>query len=825
MKKLLAAISAILLLLCPRLDSLCCPPDIAFDDQAFLLFQPNLSGMAQLAPLYYYPLYAGAFVSDPEGIDKKKNCKEWSAYTGYAVSEKDIYNVQYNLSPDAFLNAYRHGDWESLADNSFIHWLRMPAHKDALDYFAFAKTAEFMQFGDMNPWNVKGAQSLSADTLMNTGMDKCGKVSSFLNGRYAFQVLRLSYYNGLHETACYEKYLQQSNSIVAVWGEFFYALMMQNDSLLMDVFDKSEEKRGFIYDHVTKKTLATLANGQSHTAATAIVLQALHNPGRALPDLQKLYTIEPENKFLPLLVSREVNKLEDWTRSLPVLGFNPVEKMQAYDNKKYAQTHRDTDNDTTYSYYAQKNLTSDQEYLRTVRSFLAEQLPHAGNQQTFLKLAVAHLYNIDGEFAMARTYLSNIQGNTTVQKQAIIESFIAAINTDDLTKPDVKQALYEQLHQLEKLGDQLELGSQSKEYPNGTATWWPFDRAPKHISDQLCLLLSQRYKERGDIVTAGLLFRKASVQVNDYFGGYTDEVLNTGNVKDAASYDKIAYFDKYASPADVDALLQFRHKAHKTDFETMITPQYWGPDDFYRDLKTTILTRKGQFKDALAVADSINDRFWEDNYDYRFYLSKLYIASAGMLVPKEDTTKRYAITSKKSILKDIVALQDSLKNAPEGPAKARYYYLLGNASFNISYHGRNWMMFSYGKSAAETIEQDHDNYNWAWFSFYPNSQTYGATYYQCADAEAYYKKALSYAGDQPELSAKAVMMLSVCDVARKGENYVTSSNGIRHYLPYSDKPYYSPYLKTLKARYGNTNIFAESITQCPDVADYVKKYP
>lgn len=820
-KRLLLLANTSLLLVFPYMNTRSCGPELPPGDLRFALFQPDLSGRNNLAPLYYCMPESGYFASDPQKKDYLRNCREWQKITGKAITLDDIYTIQYNISPDDFLYAYRHTDWKQLKDNSFVRWLRMPAHKRELDYMAFAKQVEFNQFGNSDPWGVD-TLSVNSMALINTAVRNCRSITSaFLKQRYAFQIVKLSFYNRDKDTnansrliSYFDTYLKNRSTIVSDWGLYYYASAHDDTNLylkyMLESFDRCEEKKGPVFGSLTRKDLDahSATRSDKHTTALVNVLKALKQPGRSLTTLQQLYNIEPDCAYLPLLICREVNKLEDWISTPEILGFNsPVRQSLFSASNDYIID--DHTPDTTYAYYATRNLESDRQYLRSFRDFLARMLNKPSANKDMIRLAIAHLYNMDGRYTDAAYHLGKLNPlkDTLYQRQAVVEKLITAFYSRDITDASTKQYIYSQFRILEQLGYELK-GTQA-----GTPADWGSEN--KDMRAALLLMLSQRYKQADDIVTAGLLFQKADIPVNEYTGGYYQYE------KPPVSYPRIAYFDKYASPEDIEKLIHFKHRSPKTPFEKMIAPATWLPDDLYRDVKGTLLIRQQRFKEAALEMEKIADDFWEKNWEYRNYLSSAYIGSPGTLVPGEDQPKRYQQTSKKAILRDIIALQDSLSQANTPSSKAYFYYLLGNAYFNISYYGRTWMMSAYGQSANEKSVSVLDNNKWAHFSFYPNENIYKSDYYQCTHAFDMYEKALRLSGNDKELQAKILLMLSCCDKSRY--TFFTErskyKNGINNYSQ-ETVPYSFPYLKILQEKCADTEVYADSRTECPDVAAF-----
>ncbi|MBO9730756.1 MAG: hypothetical protein J7623_19100 [Chitinophaga sp.] len=796
--KLLIATSALLLLLFTYHPTDSCPPGIYPDEARIMLFRSYLSGLDHLQPFNYTLAFTSAIDTDPLKTDNHRNCQEWQQLTGPQVALKDIYEVQYAMSPDDFL--YTIKQTGSSTDNSFIKWLLQPEHRATLDYLSFAKTIEYTTAAaSADPWETDGPiySNHFLDSLATYGEQRCRSIPlPFLQERYAFQVLKILSYTiySNNEPAppllferiqsCYDQYLLHKKTIVADWGLIYYADAQKDQNsrllLLLQAFDRSDEKKAYVDKYFTTKKLLALKPTVTDPATRRLIdaVAGLKNFGRGLKTIQEISAADPTNKYLPLLICREINKLEDWLLSPRLLGFGGTKQ------------------DFSAGPYQLKNNQKDLLYLRQVRTQLINMLKYPGTDKTLLKLAIVHLFQMDQQYGEAASYLKTIHTRQPrYLKQQAIASTIQLIYTADVTRPDIQEALYKQLSAV------IRSGEESYQYETFFDTSSPYTAI-----SQLYLLLSRQMQNKGDIVKAGLLFQKANVLVNDYYG-FSDSYSNSPT--DTICYNRIAFFDKYAQPADIDKLLALKHRAHKTSFEKMISPGVWSTDDFYLDLKGTIQLRQQQYQAAMATFNRIPDLFWKENYAYTEGLPLRYIGTTRALKGIDKTPyKKYPYVSKKLILQDMIQLMDTLSVTTSAAEKARLSLLLGNAYFNISRPGSAWMMFSYGKSNVEEMYQDEwwQRHRWAWYTFYPNDRTYQRPYFRCVNAIRMYQQVLTYAGNNEELAAQATVMLAVCDAA-------THSSSLH---------YHSPYEQVFFSRYNSTAAFAAAMSSCPDITTWKK---
>ena len=460
----------------------------------------------------------------------------------------------------------------------------------------------------------------------------------------------------------------------------------------------------------------------------------------------------------------------------------------------------DSENKQNYK----KARSRDEAYLNTFSSWMGQ---HLDKKDPFQVLAMTHLLNMQKKFADAQKLLTKlpatINKNQEIQRQVekiIILSQSATIGIAS-TKHEIVTSVKKMMALDTIFKHHLDHGFNSND---------DLDENIKSENDddlsELLMLLSNSYKKAGDMVTASLLFNKAQITVNAY-GCYT-------YYRDGDYYNGIAFLDRYGSPEDVESLLHYKHAKKRTAFEKLITPVKWGPDDKYKDLEGTILIRQKKYKEAMEVFNQMSPGFWNDNYQFKDNLPGYSVTHTGGMIPGEKTKPmEYKYVSKKLILKDILDLQKTINITIDNKTKAILYYKLANCYFNITYHGKAWMMFSYGRWDGDSEKSNYSNYDWAIYTFYPNSKKYGKDYYECKTAIETYKQALSLTKDK-ELSAKCLLSLNYCVNAVENHQSIT----------YPKKNNDLTYLKLLSTKYATTYNFKEAAQFCPDVVDYLKEH-
>jgi len=848
---LLASALTLLLAVAPR-STRSCGPSLYWDDTRFSLFAPDLDETTSgLEPFYYTERFLNSTYPDPAGLDYLRNCREWRDALGApGIPPEAVRAVVYTMPAEDFLLRFRTGQWGDSARNPFIAALTQKSARPLLDYLAFARRVEIAPMYDPDPWDEQrqyannasdtagmpprdGGWKVVRDSLARTAETRANAAprGSFLRARYGFQAVKIRYYSALYgsggdvwETPAaprirelYASFLAREETVVADWAGFYDAMSepdsMQRAAGLLRTFHRSEEKKVAVYNQLSRTRLdAVIASNPTDRTVleAALALRAMKSPEPALPLLRRLRQAFPQSRYLPVLAAREVAKCEAWIATPELLHFHPMLRQNDW---SWYGNH----GDTTYTYYAAQNLAADKRYADTLAAFF-NAIAATSTKPAVLQLAAVHLHNILGNDAAVRRGLAAIKPQTSqaLERQRLVEEILIAGRAEDVSQPTVQAKLYTALERLENLSATV---WQLREPDEDMQMEPTYDESIDDLREIL-LYLSRRFEARGDRVTAGLLYNKASILTNAYDGGGYGEPWEDRDT--TVDYRSIAYWDREGRPTDIDTLLQAIHDASPTPFQRYIRPANLAPDNFYRDLKGTLLMREAKYAEALKVFQQIPDTFWATTYEYKHFLPQTSVAHAGTLVPGcGDAPVAYRLPSKKEICAHIVRMEDTLARKAWGRGgEAALCYRLATAYYHLTYDGKAWMMFSYGQSAREgTPHFDPAEDHWAWFTFHPVGSRYAARYYEAADATAMYRRAARIAGTTDrETAARSLLMLAMID--RNAEEYRRDNNAPFGIYSWDRNPpaARSKYLEELLGRYGGTQTAGLAQAACPDVA-------
>lgn len=828
----LLVFSSLLLSIVPPRQSEECGSYPDWEEYRMRFFEPGLDGQVALSPFYYtqHWLYGNA-ESDPEREDMLRNCREWQSYLGRDVALADIDSILYGgKSADDILIPLKSNGLESaFPGNTFVKRLIEPRHHAALEYLTFTKKLEFLQHAEEDPWQEWPAERSADTTFYNwdkqvetickqslDGLD-ANASDPFLKKRYAYQAIVCQRYYGDEKLAVSlfdRNFNLQDSSILMPWALIHKAecLLHRGDSLeynylLAKVFDNCNDKKkraGQLFVSAwTEKTLTQAPTPVDK--ALVLTMQAMQYPGRGFSLLSRIVNFDPNCRYLPLLISREINKLEDWTLTEKLTGYESLNMPDAF----YQDFYSNNDAENMEAKLAQKeaawrqnNLIKDRAYLRELRQWIETLLQRDGlpGQRDFLKLAAAHLLFLEGNYSAAQAQLSGISSAAParLRLQRDVESLLLVPYYRNVKEATVQNDLASQLRHIWEQRQYLD--------------------QPAIQMSRLHFYLCHALFKVGDIPAAGLMYNKATYTSNEGGSFYS------GN-------HQIEFFDAHARLGDLDKLISLQVDGPKTPFEKYLmekpAPQdakekmdafwWYGEDSLSAplpplfnllELQGTIAFREGDLQRSVAVFERLPNDFWTDES-----MVDVDIFADAAHFPFDTTPS--ARGAKTEVVRRMLALEAESKKAT-GARLSEIYYQLGNAWFNCSYWGRSWYMFSYARNHNDDDGPEiRDAGN---FPATPDVRRYGGTYFRFDRALAWYRQALA-SNPPKELAAKIEYMIADCDryvrIMRGGNEsfYGWHEDG--------EQALNSPLFRQWAARYGRTATFTERMQHCPELKDYL----
>ncbi|RXM46624.1 hypothetical protein BOW55_13855 [Flavobacterium sp. YO12] len=703
--------------------SFACGWSVSPETSRLALFKAQREGFFKLTPFYYSAdnYYATNTISD---ADQQLNCLEWKNKLGNNINPNDVYVILYETDSEQFETAYENKTLNKVFEkNTFVKALLQPKNKQFLSYILFAKKLEYNSNTDVKweSWGQIGYESKNHKLAEVTDFEK--KINSakdpFLKQRYAFLILRYSFYNADPQEVIrlYDTYFAQNKkTILEPWALYYKALCVENKALqnylLSQVFNTCEEKAFAVLQHynwkLTAETLALAQNDEERSIILAI--ESLRTPAPDLKSIKEIYELSPNSLFLSFLIGREVNKLEDWI-------FTP----QYTNGGSPSVTFSDTNWYEDYAKAKAENFNKDILYLRELEYFLISiREQTSGEQKDYVTAAIAQLCFIDDQIDEGKKYTNMIsnKANASIQMQKNIQLALVSLKQDDLKNEKVQNQLYNYFSSVENLVE-TDHGLFKNLY-------------------SLYRIAGDEFYKKGDGAMAGLLSMKADIKNEGEYVSYNNPYF----------YSYIGYFDRKATIEDVDRLMALQQKRDKTPFEKYICSGTIAPDiNYYKDLKGTIAFRNNNLELAYKTFSSMPQDFWEKNYDFKNYLNE------NPFTPKilqKQQERKFDYRFNKT---DFIAKLIQLKKQNTASSNLQ----LAHAYFNVSYLGNSWMMTAYdwtsGESYVDYVYGDNTE----------NEKKYqNGNYHNLKMAKMYYEKALKMSKNTNE-KAMASLMIFECN--------------------------------------------------------------
>lgn len=759
-----------------RLNS--CGWDFYAESYRFWLLQPELAEARPLHAFYFTTsILHGPDYDEITQLPYAANINEWHAVIGNDVPSNAMEEVLYGMDLDNFEKQQ-----DSLfRSNPFLVRLRQLKGGWA-EYIGYAKRCEQLVNSD-DPWGFIPHDGEGIRKAWKEGERQLRRAEHpQLKARLAFQLVRLAHHGHDPERpdpdarSVYEKHLLPLRG--KTWMEpaaaFYLAGMLNNpqrDLAFADCFDRTTDKQFrmvqlFVSHEV--ENYVKLANSDKQRA-TLLVMRDLQHPGRALEDLERIAAFDPGNEHLPLLLTREVNKLEDrlLTRDLTDYG-------AAIDQWKEPED----------GVSPEAVLQADLAYLREVQRFIRRIAPQAkGSQRPLLTMLDGHLSYVAGAHDECRATLAGLEvdpaATPLMRAQARMDRILCGIMaTEQLTEAT--------------RADVLALVALVNEAPELAG-------ARETILGQLHLYLGKKLLARGQLVEGLFLLARTSREFGDLLPVYWSK-----NARHLAF--------QQARPTDFDRMIALLEKPAKTPFERYLTatderPEAWAntEEHFHRnrltrdqllDYKAMWYLREDRLEEAVATYRRIQEDYWSTE-------DQLFFQDDDPFVVNIEDPHNYQKTdsvryTRLSIVERMVALN---KEAARDPKKrALNHYLLGNAYFSMSWHGKYWGLSRIAWSI-------HDMGGW----YEPEYDTPGDDdYYGCARAKKHYLIAMKAAKD-PVLKALACLMAEHCEYNWREYQ--------RHDDPAGPEPLYLDQLTDAKSQQAYRDII-----ECRHYVDYVRRY-
>ncbi len=755
----------------------------------FSLFHPELSQLAQYRPFYFTTEFLNEGVPELIQSGMDKNLEEWAAYFDGELTTQDIQAFLYDYTfseADANFMTLQEVKNSPLYQYKVVKHLVEQEDHPTMDYILYAKLVENALRG-RGAWEEEDASKSTLQKLIDGAKGAYKTANPKLQLRYAYQMVILARYLEDYSQAVelYNQYLQplKSKSIVKYWGMMHRATALyhigktaQADYNFAMAFKNAPNKRHRAYQGFEGKEMEASLRfaGTSEEKAALWLMKGIKNPGKALESLLQAYLHQPNMPELELLITREINKLEDWLLTPRYTGFEPA---GFYFN---------------YGAIEAENKRNDEVYLGKVLNFVEKGIENKNvHNLTFWNLAAAYLSFMQGNYLQSNNYLHQVEladtQNETIKNQTHLLRIMAFANDYGGISKEAEQELFTSLQWLQK-----QSFAQVKEQDR-------YGETKPTVLEKVYYALAARYEKNKD-------FHKAAM--------YLSKVANLLRApeKEFIGYiyrDYFYYLNEQATTKDLHQILEVIAQKDKSPYQKFLVSDIGGDKIRIQDLLGTMYLRQDKLEEALEVFQQVPSNYWKSegatakSFNYHFYLAAnpFYADFYSGHVPTEADTVRY---TKSEFVAEMMRLKAIA--AEGGLDEAECNFLLASGYYNMTYYGNSWMMVHYWwsnnwKYSIKSKENDVENME---------------NFYGCKRAKAYYVKAAETAM-QCSFAALCYRMAGKCDYRQKNfERYYTAENVWETKAPTFES---NAYYQLLKNNF--SNYYDRLIDDCSSFKDFV----
>lgn len=603
-----------------------CSYGTEFEDVRYIILNPGLAGNRAWWSYFYTSKLHYMDGSVRGNQDQSAIAAEWKQRFGLRSSVQDIETYLFGSLTD-----------EEKAQNPFAEEVRKNSRLSG--YFDYASECSAVIYSP-DPWTSIHTDALRQQraALIPQGLSLLGKqVDPFWQKKYAFQVLRLAFYQRDSELfdRLYNTYFGFGNEKTPMdwWATHYKSVQLEKtdpDSanyLHALVFSHSSDKMFVSRQwYSTRNFGATLALARNDSdRADLFVMKAVVNPGKTLDDLREVIRYNKNHPLLPLLLIREMNKLEDW------LGTHRYSRQWAWSEHV-------------------PDLANDYYYLRAFYKFVQTLAPPAENPDVFYLIG-ANLALMNQDVSGARACLALARSpEKPIRYQKHILTLMLDVLSGDIRSKETADRVGEELYYLlENGGDQT--GFQKTTY-------------------SVMKFLQYHLAVSGSNHLAGLL-------------DYISETKFCPTCRfESAEYEIVDYFNGNGSIADVEKAVALFDKKDQTKLETFVLQPY--PDNHYLvELLGTMYLREGQVQKAHDTYAALPESFWQNFHNL------LYLDEDPFVIRELQQERMHPFYTKAQITAWLLQLETEATKRPEA------FLALGHAWYNFSGYGGSWFMLEY----------------------------------------------------------------------------------------------------------------------------------
>lgn len=799
-KIFLTAFVSLLLVAVPQNSFTCAGGDDPYD--YFTSFFSSSTGTGKVyKPFYYTALltFYDDWNQDSLGYDNDRIIKEWMDYT--SSSQAAAVQLIYRSAPEEIVKlneSIRSGKPlpSSLNNNAAARYLALGKKNEAASYLAFARITETVS-APSDAWEQKKQDSLLLNKYIAEAAREFGKAADpFIKNKWAFQRCKLSFYNHRFRDCLrwYDEGFGSTNTSAVAQlalsykggSEFRLGKKKEAAYTFSRCFPLSDQNKrenflSFLWatDNCNPALITdyTALCKNNMEKANMLALFALYGTGYKLDVLQKIYELMPYSPLLPLLATREINKLEEQYFT-PVLAAQKGGKAL---NGTWSW--RNEEENGTPKVLKPEPVVATASFLEKLLS--DKTLTHRG----LYGAGAAYLHFMTKDYAKAKNSIAAAKGtnpDAKVKDQMALINLLIVANEGKSITPETEARMLPAIKWL------VDKAKRDKEYALFCRNFFS-------------QILAQKYEQQADAPKAALAYGMADLSFvklgeHEYISSYPpaiDFVRNEMNTADllklyeatvAPQTETVKYFVKNSSVkkdnvVDVIGTSYLRDRNYPKAIEWLSKA----------DKPASLVETKYNYqtgKEKMVNVDFLHD-----------YLNDWQRLNKAAIKPY----------TKLTLAQKLLELQTKAESPNTTEDKSKIYYQLGTALYNMSYYGNSWQAVAYDRSGTDWNEGVY-------------KQPWQKEYYGVYKAREYYQKAYDVAMDK-EFKASCLFMVIKCaqrQIPRPVYDYNNSAVADKQEAAFERKFKNNPLFARFKTEFGATKFYPYVYSRCSYLRDFVK---
>lgn len=515
--------------------------------------------------------------------------------------------------------------------------------------------------------------------IVDENIAKCK--DTFIQKRWAYQAIVTAFYQSDNEKvkALFNTYFTRKNR---TWidnsAQHYFALVSENTTeLLLECVEHGYDKltRNIELLHYQENFTEDFANSLEPTLRSYFhFVKSVRKYGPALPQLEKIHQLNPENKYLNFLINREINKIENWLLTPQVVSKNAY---FFYQNKE-ENAH-------------QENLQNDIKYANQFLKFL-NSIQKTEKNALFLEISSSYIRYLLGEKNIVFNP-EKFKQNSAQYVQARVVDFMLNFKQKSQSGDYKKDLLFifSQVNKIENIESE-------NHYWNDEEITSGYMR--EQLARNLGLFMTQF---KGFSAEGLLLTAKSDLPQNNYSPFYGQSFYV--NLYEKASVQDCFDIVKIIDDKTSDPYIQFLQKDDIDHEKIHYCNEYVGTKsgDFDKikilDIAAQKEVSKGNFTNAIAIYETFPKKYWENTCEEMPFVLNVYNAKNAY-----EKTNQYF--NKLTFLKQFVVYLNWLKTHPKD---AQVHYYIANAYYALTQTGCFWYLskpYNYSDNLEDAIIQN-----------------------------------------------------------------------------------------------------------------------